>query len=122
MKYKRYSFERLKVWQVSKELTKAIYQITKDFPPEERFGLISQMRRAAISICSNIAEGTARRTKKDQAHFSTQAYSSLMELLNQIILSEELGFLESEGYKGLRTQVHEVAILLSKLRQAQLRD
>lgn len=74
-----YSFEKLEVWNESKEFTKSIYTITSIFPDQEKFGLISQLRRAAVSICSNIAEGSARSTYKDKAHFTTMAFSSAIE-------------------------------------------
>ena len=86
MSYK-FSFEKLHVWIDSKELIKLIYIITKDFPNEEKFGLTSQLRRASVSIASNLAEGTSRKTNKDKAHFTTLSFSSLMEVLNQIIIA-----------------------------------
>ncbi|MGZ0016593.1 four helix bundle protein [Yeosuana sp. AK3] len=70
-----YSFEKLEVWKVSIQLAKKIYHDTKSFPDDEKFGLISQIRRCSISIASNIAEGTARLTHKDKAPFLTIAYS-----------------------------------------------
>ena len=73
-----FSFEKLKVWIDSKELIKAIYLITKAFPSEEKFGLTNQLRRASISVASNLAERTSRETHKDKARFTTIAYSSLM--------------------------------------------
>ena len=74
------SFEKLEVWQLSKALAVDIYKQTQSFPAEERYGLVSQARRAALSISANIAEGTSRSSAKDQAHFTTIAFSSLMEL------------------------------------------
>lgn len=71
-----FSFEKLEVWNLAKELVKEIYILTKSFPAEERFGLISQMTRAAVSVASTIAEDSARISRKDQAHFSQIAYSS----------------------------------------------
>lgn len=121
MGFREYSFEKLVVWQRARELSGRIYQITRDYPTEERYGLISQMRRSAISVASNLAEGSARITNKDKAHFSTQAYSSLMELLNQIILSFDLGFISIETYHDLRKEVDRVAFPLNKLRTAQLK-
>jgi four helix bundle protein len=70
-----YSFEKLEVWKAFIQLAKKIYNDTKSFPDDEKFGLISQMRRCSISIASNIAEGTVRLTHKDKAHFLTIAYS-----------------------------------------------
>ena len=64
-----YPFEKLEVWYLSKKLAVDIYKLTKTFPPEEKYGMVSQMRRAAISVSSNLAEGTARSTAKDRANF-----------------------------------------------------
>jgi hypothetical protein len=70
-----FSFERLEVWNKSRLLTKRTYKVTQNFPDSEKFGIVSQLRRSVISICSNIAEGSSRRSKKDQAHFYNIAYS-----------------------------------------------
>jgi len=80
---KQFSFEKLVVWQKSKDLSIHIYRITSSFPKEEKFGLISQLRRCAVSIASNLAEGSGRNSSKDKARFSEIAYGSLLELLNQ---------------------------------------
>ena len=77
---KIYSFEKLEVWQNARRLSVWVYKITKDFPPEEKYGLVAQMKRAALGVGSNIAEGTSRMTSKDQSHFSTMAFSSTVEL------------------------------------------
>ncbi|MEO8765844.1 MAG: four helix bundle protein [Ginsengibacter sp.] len=79
---KVYSFEKLEDWQQVRRLAVWICTITNKFPKEEKFGLTLQMRRAVISIASNLAEGPSRRTLRDQSHFSTIAYSSTIELLN----------------------------------------
>lgn len=76
-----------------------IYKITTTFPVSERFGLISQLRRASASICSNIAEGSARTTNKDQARFTTISFSSAVEVLNQLIISKELDFISEKDYE-----------------------
>lgn len=115
-----FSFEKLTVWVDSKELVKMIYSITKQFPDEEKFGLISQLRRASISIASNLAEGTSRMTNKDKAHFTTIAYSSLMEVLNQIIIANELEYIPTSDYEKLRQQIEKVANKLNALKRAQL--
>jgi four helix bundle protein len=80
-----YSFEKLEVWKESIKLIKSIYDLTKDFPESEKFGLVNQLRRASVSIASNLAEGTSRSTNKDKAHFTTMAFSSLMEVLKSRI-------------------------------------
>ena len=115
-----FSFEKLNVWIDSKELVKSIYLITKEFPSEEKFGLTNQLRRASISISSNLAEGTSRISNKDQAHFSTMAFSSLMEVLNQIIISYELKFIDETNYLNIRTEIEKIASKLNALRKAQL--
>jgi four helix bundle protein len=96
---KVYSFEKLECWQHARKLAGWTYTNTKNFPVEEKFGLVSQMRRAAISVASNIAEGTSRKTKKDQSHFSTVAYSSTIELLNDLIIVKDLMLISDEQYK-----------------------
>lgn len=111
-----YSFEKLSVWQNARNLTKELYIITSGFPSEEKYGLVSQMRRATISISSNIAEGASRKTKKDQAYFYTTAFSSLVELLNQLILSVDLGFLHEEKYLVIRENIELISNQLNKLR------
>ena len=115
-----FSFERLNVWQDSRSLAKEIYQDTKNFSDEEKFGLTNQMRRAAISVSSNIAEGTARTSQKDQAHFYQLAYSSLMELMNQIIISNDLGYISDEMVIDYRTKIEKVANMLNSLRKSRL--
>lgn len=86
------TYKDLVVWQKSIELVVEIYRITALFPVEERFGLVSQMRRAAVSIPSNIAEGYARRNKKENAHFVNIAFGSATELETQIIIAKRLNF------------------------------
>jgi four helix bundle protein len=116
----QYSFEKLNVWIDSKELVKLIYSVTGKFPEEEKFGLISQIRRATISIASNLAEGTSRTTKKDKAHYTTIAFSSSMEVLNQIIISRELNYISLEDYGIIRKQIEKVSNKLNSLRNSQL--
>ncbi|GAA3590640.1 four helix bundle protein [Flavivirga amylovorans] len=117
-----FSFEKLSVWVDSKELVKLIYLTTKQFPSEEKFGLTSQLRRAAVSIASNIAEGTSRNTNKDKAHFTTIAFSSLMEVLNQIIISKELDFIDENNYLTIRTEIEKISNKLNALRKSQLNN
>ena len=87
-----YSFEKLMVWQKSIKLAKQIYSITSNFPKEEIYGLTSQIRRAVISISSNIAEGYVKSSSKEQIRFSEIAYGSLMVVLNQVIIAREFGY------------------------------
>ena len=116
----QHSFEKLVVWQESIDLVELIYTVTKKFPSDEKFGLISQMKRATVSISSNLAEGTARKTNKDKAHFSTLAFSSTMEILCQIIISKRLKFISEEEYLSLREKVFKISNMLKALRKSQL--
>ena len=116
---KIYSFEKLEAWQHARRLSVWIYKITKDFPSEEKFGLISQMKRAVLGIGSNIAEGTSRMTSKDQSHFSTMAYSGSLELLNHLILSNDLLFLTESDYLQVRNLIEKQTFLISQLRKSQ---
>ena len=119
---KIYSFEKLQVWQQSRILTKEIYLITKSFPDEEKFGLTSQLRRASVSVCSNLAEGSSRNSFKDKARFTEIAYGSLMEILNQLILSLDLDFLSQKEYELIRTKIEEIGNMLNGLRNSQLNN
>jgi len=98
------------VWRKGIDLVKEIYRMTKPFPADERFGLISQMRRAAVSVPSNIAEGQARRTTGEFVQFLSQAEGSIAELDTLLILAEELGYAKA-------TQVASAAELVSELRR-----
>ena len=110
-----YSFENLEVWQKSRELVKDIYQLTATFPPEEKFGLTNQLRRASISVSTNIAEGSTRWSKKDQARFYEIAFGSLIEILNQLILSDDLKFLKESQLTTLRAKIDSIGRMLNAL-------
>ena len=97
-----YSFEKLDVWVESRKWVAWIYKITSGFPSEEKYGLTSQIRRASVSVVSNLAEGSARKSAKDQAHFYQMAYSSLIEVLNQLIISNDLKFITDEQLVEVR--------------------
>ena len=85
---RKYSFEKLDIWQLSKTLIKDIYNITKNFPQEEKFGIINQIRRASFSIANNTAEGNSRNSNKDKIRFIEISFGSLMEVLNILLISE----------------------------------
>jgi four helix bundle protein len=90
-------FRKLKVWDASVALAENIYRMTSDFPPAQRFGLRSQLRSAAVSISSNIAEGAGRRTNPDTAHFLQIAIGSSCEVESQVLVSNRLGLLPDPG-------------------------
>ena len=119
---KVFGFEKLHVWQESRKISIKIYNYTKDFPSEEKFGLISQMRRSAISISSNIAEGTGRHTYKDKARFTEIAYSSALELLNQCIISNDLKLLDQKSYLIIRESISKITAMLDGLYKSQLKE
>lgn len=114
----KYSFENLEVWQKSRELVKDIYQITSVFPQEEKFGITNQLRRAAISVSSNIAEGSTRWSKRDQARFYEIAFGSLIEILNQLILSTDLNFLNENKLISFREKIDNLGRMLNALYQS----
>ena len=116
----QFSFEKLDTWQDARKLATEIYKSTQSFPADEKFGMIQQMRRAAVSVCSNIAEGTTRISAKDQAHFTVMAYSSLMELLNHLIIAGDMGYINPETLDGFRIRIQPLTIKLSNLRKSQV--
>ena len=113
-------YKKLDVWKLSKELVLKVYEVGKGFPSEEKFSLTNQLNRASVSVASNIAEGSSRRSLKDQAHFSEIAYGSLMEVACQLDLAYELGFINNEKYKELEEKMENLAVKLSNYRQSQI--
>ena len=116
---KTYAFENLLCWQLARQLAVWTYKITISFPQEEKFGIISQMRRAGVSIAANLAEGTSRLTKKDQAHFSSISYSSSMELLNHLIIANDLKFISEFSYQERREKIEKLTHMIASLRKSQ---
>ena len=110
-------YKDLLVWRKGIELVKEIYRITKPFPVDERFGLVSQMRRAAVSIPSNVAEGQARRTTGEFVQFLSQAEGSLAELDTQLILAVELGYRNTTQVASATELVKELKRMLNALRR-----
>ncbi len=117
MEYYTYSFEKLEVWNDARELVKMIYLLTKNYPSSELYGLSSQMRRASISISSNISEGSGRAHAKEQAHFYQIAYSSAIELLNELILSKDLNYVTIEEYNTARLLIEKITRQIAQLRK-----
>jgi four helix bundle protein len=108
-------YRELIVWQKAMDLVEHVYLTTKNFPREELYGLTSQIRRASVSIPSNIAEGQARRTTKDFLHFLAVSYGSLKEVETQVLIAERLGYIPKEGAFHSLELTKEVAQLLSGL-------
>jgi len=102
-------------YQKAKEIVKRTYKLLKKFPPEERYALCDQLRRASVSITSNIAEGVNRFSVRDKAHFIEIAFGSMMEVSSQIEIAEELGYITTEDRMSMDALVEEEARLLSGL-------
>jgi len=116
-----YSFEKLDVWQKARVYVKMIYKLTEFFPEEEKFGLVSQLRRASISIVSNIAEGTCRSSLKDQIRFSEVAYGSALETYCQLIISLDLEFIDEKDFEPLKKVLFDITAKLSGLKNSQIK-
>jgi four helix bundle protein len=112
------NYKELAVWQKARDLVKAVYQSTAAFPREELYGLTSQIRRAAVSIPANIAEGYARNSRKEYVQFVSISYGSASELETLIILAQDLGYLKFELYEGLMSDLKTVLRMLNKLRES----
>lgn len=110
------SYKELIVWQKSMELVKEVFILTNYFPKSELYGIISQMRRAAVSIPSNIAEGSARRTLKDYSQFYSIAFGSALELETQLIIAKELKLSGVEKFKNADKLLDEVLRMLNFMR------
>jgi four helix bundle protein len=112
------SFQDLLVWQKAHQLTLRIYQITKGFPGDEKFGLITQIRRSCASVPANIVEGFKRMSRKDQSHFLNMAQSSLEETKYQILLSRDLNYIDLKTSKEMLDQADEVGRMLFGFRRS----
>jgi four helix bundle protein len=113
-----FNFEKLDVWQKSISLANSVYDFTKPFPSDERFGLTNQMRRAAVSIPSNIAEGCSRSSKPDFRRFIEIATGSTFELVSQARIAREQGFLTHVDHNHLCSAALEIVRMLSGLRDS----
>ena len=109
------SFKQLEVWQKSINLTTKIYEATKSFPTEEKFGLISQIRRCSVSIPSNIAEGWARNTTKEYLRFLYISRGSITELETQLIIALNLKYIDKNNFDLLAEQIKSIHMMLNKL-------
>jgi four helix bundle protein len=112
MEHKAKSHKDLFVWQKAIDLAECVYAVTERFPQREMYGLVSQMRRAVVSISSNIAEGRNRGTRKDYAHFLQIAYGSCAELETQLIIAQRLRFCSEPDLETATLQLTEVAKML----------
>lgn len=114
-KMQQNGYRDLIVWQKAMKLVVAVYELLKDFPREESFGLTAQIKRAVISVPSNIAEGYHHRTAKDRKHFLTISYGSSAELETQIEAAKRLGFGKPENYIPIDSLLVEILKMLNKM-------
>lgn len=112
---KEFSFEKLDVWKDAKDFVVKIYQLTEVYPNDEKFGLISQIRRASLSVTNNISEGTSRWSSKEKIRFIEIAFSSLMEGLNCLIISKELNLIDEKIFLELRLDIGKISNKLNSL-------
>lgn len=112
-----HNFKELKIWQKSMDLTTDIYKLLGSYPENERFGLVSQMRRCAVSISSNIAEGTGRESNKDFRRFLSISLSSSFELETQLIISNNLGFTPDEIFRDMSLKIQELERMIFGFRK-----
>lgn len=113
-----FRFEELTVWQKAVEFADDIYEITAKFPADERFGLTNQLRRAVVSVSSNIAEGNSRGSRKDYLRFVEIAYGSLMEIVSQLHVSHRRRFVNEDDFGRLDGKADELARMLSGLKNS----
>jgi four helix bundle protein len=115
-----FNFEKLEVWQEAINFADTVYTLTRAFPDEERFGLTNQMRRAAVSISSNLAEGSSRASRPDFARFVEIATGSMFEVVSQATISKRQGFLSETDFNQLYSACEKQSKMLSGLRRSLL--
>lgn len=114
----RFNCEKLEVYGITRSLTLEVYKITKNLPPEEKFGIASQLRRSVVSICLNIAEGSGRYSKKDFANFIRIAIGSLIETDTALKISIDLGYIRKSDYAKMDDMIKELYFKLIALDKA----
>ena len=122
MSYRIQSFEKLDVYQKARVFKKKIKILTKNFPREERFGLISQLDRSVSSISANLAEGSGRASNMDQAHFTNISYASGLECIDHLNSALDLDYIDEPVYKELRIQLDVILSKLNALYKFQIRN
>ena len=113
-----FGFEKLDVWQKAIELADDVYRLTRQFPDFEKYGLANQMRRAAVSVSSNIAEGSSRESKRDFIRFLQIAYGSTMEVVSQLHLAQRQEFISQDDARELYRKAEHIARMISGLKRS----
>lgn len=115
MKGIQYSFEKLKVWQEAKRLVVDVYHLLDSFPKFENYALCDQIRRAIVSVPSNIAEGSGRKSLKEQIRFLEISYGSLMETYNQLLIAIDLSYITEDSVESIKPNIDSVAKMINGL-------
>jgi four helix bundle protein len=118
MELKKYGFEKLDVYNDARLYVKQVYLLSNLFPDKERFGLVSQIQRAALSVVSNIAEGTSRVSNKEKERFIEIAYGSLLETYCQLQIATDLLYMKQENLDEIQLQIDKIANKLSALKRS----
>lgn len=111
----QYSFEKLNVWQEAKKLVVDVYHLLDSFPQFEKYALCDQIRRAIVSVPSNVAEGSGRKSLKEQIHFLEISYGSLMETYNQLLIAIDLNYISQESVEAIKPSIDAVAKMINGL-------
>jgi four helix bundle protein len=114
----RFRFEKLEVWQEARKINRAIYRLTRNFPRRELFAMTSQIRRASVSVASNIAEGSGRNSDKDFGHFLERAYGSLVEVASTFFLALDEGYAKDIGLEPLFDELERLAKRVASLNRS----
>lgn len=120
MEKRDFNFRKLVCYQKGRLLVGEVYQLVKRFPQEEKYALSNQLKRAIVSVTSNIAEGSGRQSLKDQAHFIEQSYGSLMEVMSQLDLALDMNYITSVEHQRMEKMITEEARVLSGYRSSLL--
>ena len=115
-----FGFEKLEVWQEARKLTVLIYELTEKLPDKEKFGLTNQMRRSSVSVGANIAEGSTRFSMKEQAHFYSISYGSLIELMSHTFTALDLKYLTNEQFEKVKIIIQPLSLKINNLRNTSL--
>lgn len=118
MELRKFSFEKLEVYEKARALVSEVYRIQNGFPKEEKFGLCDQLRRAAVSITANLAEGSGRQSIREKIHFIEISYGSLMEVFCELQTACDLNYMTEEQLNNLRPLITDIAKMLSGLRSS----
>lgn len=110
-----YSFQKLTVWQEAKKLVVDVYHLLDNFPKFEKYALCDQIRRAIVSVPSNIAEGSGRKSLREQIHFLEISYGSLMEAYNQLLIAIDLAYITEESVEAIKPRIDSVAKMINGL-------